>query len=152
MFLTMARAGVRHAVNSCWRALLECCSNTLYICVVITTEMEGRMDVTGPGTGPCNPELASVLRLATASRYKDRDDLSEAHAFGQQMNMEGVMSDLVRWQSQKQIPLWTALTSVDARRFQVVGESCTLVSSPRSPGTTTQQSPHNLCVQVLRRN
>ena len=67
--------------------------------------------------------LVAVLRLATASRYKDLDGLSEAHAFGQQMNMEGVMSDLVRWQSQKQIPLWTALTSVDARRFQVVGEN-----------------------------
>ena len=71
----------------------------------------------------CNPELASVLGLATANTYKDRDRGSEGHAFGQQMTMEGVMSDLVRWQSQKQIPLWTALTSVDALRFQVVEEN-----------------------------
>jgi len=65
-----------------------------------------------------NPELAELLRQLTTNGWKERQCDSEHHAFGQSLTLEGMLSDLCRWQSQKQMPLWTALNAVQARRYQ----------------------------------
>ena len=65
-----------------------------------------------------NPALAELLRQLTRTDYKDRQYDSEEHSFGQSLRLEGVLSDICRWQSQKQMPLWTALNAVEARRYQ----------------------------------
>ena len=65
-----------------------------------------------------NPELAELLQRLTTNDYKDRQRECPQHAFGQSLKLEGVLSDICRWQSQKQMPLWTALNAVEARRYQ----------------------------------
>ena len=64
-----------------------------------------------------NPELTWLLTQLTANTKSDRA-LSEDHEFRERFRFEGFMSSVCRQQSQKQIPLWTALGSVDAVRSQ----------------------------------
>ena len=68
-----------------------------------------------------NPQLVEQLRMLVSNAYKQRERSAE-HEFSEHLKLEGSLSDLVRNQSQKQMTIWTALSSVEARRFQCSNE------------------------------
>ena len=68
-----------------------------------------------------NPGLTWLLAQLTTNSKSDRV-ASEDHEFKEQFRFEGIMSTVCRQQSQKQMPLWTALGSVDAVRCQCSAE------------------------------
>lgn len=68
-----------------------------------------------------SPELTWLLENLTANSKSDRRATAD-HEFRERFRFEGFMSSLCRQQSQKQMPLWTALGSVDALRCQCTRE------------------------------
>jgi hypothetical protein len=67
-----------------------------------------------------NPELAGVLRAMVVNSYRPLD--AESYEERQFFRVEGVLSNLVRMQSQKNILLLTARVSIAAYRAQVPGK------------------------------
>ena len=68
-----------------------------------------------------NPELLWLLTQLTSNTKSDRA-MTEDHEFRERFRFEGFMSSVCRQQNQRQIPLWTALGSVDAVRCQCTSE------------------------------
>ena len=67
-----------------------------------------------------NGELAAVLQVLMRNQYRGGDD-PDAYAKRSSFRIEGILSNLQRSQSQKQMPLITARLSVAAARCQLHG-------------------------------
>ena len=115
-------------------------------CIVQLWKPGGLAEAQG-SLATCNEALAAMLRACTANGYRPADE--EAYMKAREMRLEATLSDLVRDQNQKMVPIWTAALSVACAKHQLAGSLWSMIAGLRRGALLSSKSTQSFIEEAV---